>query len=162
MNPKRYKPLYLNLSGVEINSDFEKFGIGFRTIHGLYLNDYFSMAVGLGVDKIAEQTVFPIFGDLRIYFSRLKETIYFFGNYGYSFSEGVEPFFQKNAGSMLFSGFGFRTNRGGKYYASIDLGYRFQYFRRITFRYNNGTGMFSSDIFNDRFDAFVIRFAVSF
>ncbi len=77
-----YSPSYENINNEE--PYFNEYSYGFRTVNGYQFNEYFSLGLGIGVDKYVKSILFPVTIDARTILLKGKESPYFSLNVGYS------------------------------------------------------------------------------
>ncbi len=138
----RTRGLYANsmLSFAVGNTDDEgiSLGAGFSQVLGKQFRDLLGLGVGAGIDNYSRrgETVYPLFGEVRLMFPSNKQSGGFYalagGGYSLAFSRKSLDIKKADGGPMGYAAIGYRaaTVEGVDIY--MDLGARFQqaYFER--------------------------------
>ncbi len=131
--------------GLGVSSDTNSYSYGIQTVNGYLINQYFSMGIGLGIEKY-NALFLPIFVDFRGNLLNSLITPFFDVSLGYSFginnSSGLYTSFTNNAFWMsYYKNTITQVNKGGllvnlsigmkffvssKYALNFSVGYRYQ------------------------------------
>jgi len=97
------------------------FSYGIQTINGYLFSPYFSMGLGIVIDKYKASTFLPLFIDLRVNFVKNVVSPFFAGDIGYAMG------FEGNNGGLLINpNFGIKFFVSQKTALNFSLGYRLQ------------------------------------
>ncbi|MCO6492194.1 MAG: hypothetical protein J5I98_27500 [Phaeodactylibacter sp.] len=114
-------------------------GLGLHNVTGYQFHRLFGLGLGFGVDTYSfedGETLYPVFGEARGYFSGSAVSPYYSGSLGYglAFRNGDELINKASGGSFFRAALGLRLNASGGAGVLADIGYQFQeaFFERRT------------------------------
>jgi len=108
--------------GLGLGQYSSDYSFGIQTINGYLFNPYFSMGIGIGVDRYKNVTFVPLFADLRVNFLQTNVTPFLSGGIGYSL--GTD---KVNKGGLLVNpALGVKFFVSSKAALNFSIGYRLQ------------------------------------
>ena len=141
---------FTNVTGITFATGPEDNSVGFKFVNGVLIKNRFSLGFGIGYDKYTDESLIPLFADLRYFPGRRTNTgSLFFAAIGYSLRsrDGIKDFHKE--GFYFNGGVGLILLGQGTTGLILDVGYKLQ---RVTENWNRMVyhGSYSQvDFFSD-------------
>ena len=151
-----YCPGYGELKFGDVSmSNIGNYSSGFRVVNGYQFNEYFSLGVGLGIDKNNYSTLLPITFDGRATLIKGKTSPVFSAIVGYSVSLA-----DAKGGFIVNPQFGIKTHISNKLAYLFNIGYKWQSLEYIYYPYTNYTNIYEK--YNLQFQFFTVSTGLQF
>jgi hypothetical protein len=134
-----YSPGIGNIDANGVSVKNEDYSIGLKTINGYQFNNYFSLGVGIGIDKYKEISLIPITVDVSVNLlkSRVSPTL----NAGIGYSLGLAD---ASSGIIIHPSVGLKVFISKNIAYTFNLGYRLQEQTILHYNYNSNYHYYST------------------